>query len=129
MAVYSRPDRAKPTAYTALPAEGSRRRPPTWPLGTVTEGERAMWGRLWHSPIAAHWWAAGIVPDVVARYVRLALEKPGAPALSAMENALALTPIAMARLHLKVEAEEERDAPEPVFEVIERARRRHGASA
>jgi len=100
-------------------------RPPKWPLGVANEAQAALWRDLWHRPVAQIWHAQRIPPSVVARYVALATVTPTAAIsgqLMALENALALTPAAMARLRLRVE-EAEPDKP-AVMENIEAARRR-----
>lgn len=91
---------------TVLPPEGCSTAPPSWPNGTATKDEADLWGRLWKLPIAAWWHEQQIEPYVVARYVRLAIEKPQHASVSTLETALGLTPAAMLRMRLVVEPEE-----------------------
>ncbi len=91
-------------------------RPPKWPVGDPTPAQRKLWMTLWRRPIASMWHAQRIDPSIIARYVVGAvafLESPSpsmGAMLSGLENALGLTPSAMARLHLKVEL-----TPEPAL--------------
>jgi len=103
------------------------RKAPDWPYGTPGTDEAALWSSLWRRPIATLWHAQGIEPTIVGRYVRLALSEPMTPSLAAqvgsLETALGLTPIAMARLRLRVEEAPGRPVAEP--DNIEAARRRY----
>ena len=84
---------------------------PRWPYPGATP---KLWRDLWHRPIANVWHAQQIGPEVVARYVLTTtryVEEPSAAlgtVLGGLEASLRLTPLALSRLHLKVEP-----APEP----------------
>jgi hypothetical protein len=95
--------RNAPEQWIVLP-QRSRLAPPTWPLGAPSSDETALWSDLWSRPVAAWWHEQRLNPVVVARYVRVVLEKPGAPMLSKLENDLALTPASLVHLRLMVEA-------------------------
>ncbi len=92
-----------------LPAEGCRMSAPKWPLGTASKDEASLWARLWALPVASYWWQVTVEPTIVARYVRLALERPEHASVAKLESELGLTPAAMLRLRLLVETPE----PEP----------------
>lgn len=93
--------------WTVLPPEGCKSPVPRWPTGAASKDEAALWRKLWQAPLAAWWHEQRIEPSIVARYVRLALGKPAHASVSQLENALGLTPSAMQRMRLVVEAEEE----------------------
>jgi hypothetical protein len=99
--------RNPPEQWTSLPADGCRLRAPEW---TGPGRPPALWARLWRLPVAAYWHEQAIEPSVVARYVTLSAVKPESPAVSKLESELGLTPAAMLRMRLVVEA------PEPVAE-------------
>jgi hypothetical protein len=98
-----------------LPAEGPRSRPPRWPFGTPSEAERTIWSDLWRRPIAALWHAQRTPPVVIARYVSDLVKGGSSGALTRQESELGLTPTALARLHLKVEATGEPETPADPF--------------
>jgi hypothetical protein len=129
MPPYAKPERGRPVAEGILSAAGPKRAAPKWPLGDAAPEELATWRDLWRRPVAILWHEQATAPQLVARYVRLLHAKPGSSALTPMENALALTPMAMARLHLRVEpdAKPPRAKPDPRFAVIDRVRGRREA--
>ena len=79
---------------------------PKWPVGQASADESALWGRLWRLPVAAYWHETRVEPFVVARYVRLALERPEHATVSKLETDLGLTPAALQRMRLVVEEPE-----------------------
>jgi hypothetical protein len=99
--------RNRPEEWTVLPAEGCTLPVPKWPTGKPTKDEADLWARLWKAPLAAWWHEASVEPFVVASYVSLALEKPAHASVLALARELGLTPAAMLRLRLIVEAPEE----------------------
>ena len=95
-------------------------------MGEPNAAQSALWRDLWHRPVAVIWHSQQIPPSVVARYVALATMVPTAAIsaqLMALENALALTVAAMARLRLRVEDTEPAPRSAPMAN-IEAARRR-----
>jgi hypothetical protein len=104
--------RNPPEQWTSLPAEGCTLPVPKWPGAGKAP---ALWARLWRLPVAAYWHELRIEPSVVARYVVLSSAKPESPAVSKLEAELGLTPAAMLRMRLVVEApaQEPVDAPDP----------------
>jgi hypothetical protein len=97
----------------SLPAQGCKVKPPAWPVGQASTGEKMLWGELWALPIAAWWHEQRIAATVVARYVTLSLSKPEHASVAQLERELGLTPAAMLRMRLVVEE------PEPVEEAQE----------
>jgi len=95
--------RNAPEQWITLP-RSCRLAAPTWPLGDASLDEIGLWMSLWGRPVAAWWHEQRIEPVLVARYVRVVLDKPGAPMLSKIENDLALTPASLVHLRLMVEA-------------------------
>lgn len=75
-----------------------------------------MWRRLWKLPVAAWWHEQRIDPFVVARYVRVGIDRPEHAALGRLETALGLTPEALGKLRLTVEH------PEPQAKATRRYR-------
>jgi hypothetical protein len=64
--------------FTALPSEGSKRKPPTWPLmphaDSMTDAlERNRWAEVWKSPQAVAWHAQRWSWLTVAHYVRISV--------------------------------------------------------
>lgn len=104
---------SRPEQWIVLPAEGCKLKAPPWPLAKPSAAETALWKRLWAAPLACWWHEQRIEPSLVARYVQVALEKPSLAAVSTMERELGLTPSAMARLRLTVEAPEDPKPEEP----------------
>lgn len=97
----------------SLPAGGRSGRAPKWPLSEPTDGEKALWSELWHTPQAVLWERSGWT-RTVARYARVVLQAEGpefdAAALtqaSNLEDRLGLTPKAMRLLLWTVEELEE----------------------
>jgi hypothetical protein len=103
--------RNRPDSWTVLPAEGCSRAAPKWPAGKATTAEAALWKRLWHLPIAAWWREQQVEPMIVARYVRLSLQRPEHATVGQLERELGLTPAAMLRLRLVVEVPEPETKP------------------
>ncbi len=94
---------------------------PRWPYGGKPP---KLWRDLWHRPIAHVWHAQAIPPTVVARYClaseAFALEPTAAmgSVLGGLEAALGLTPLALSRLHLRVEpAAEAKAGDDPYAEL------------
>jgi hypothetical protein len=104
--------RNRPEEWTVLPFEGCSLPLPKWPLGSPSGDESALWKSLWKLPVALFWHDQRIEPTVIARYARLALDRPEHATVSALERELGLTPAAMLRMRLIVEAPEAE--PEPV---------------
>lgn len=98
--------RNAPMANTVkLPAEGRSEPAPAWPL---TGDTPAVWHELWALPQAVQWERLGWL-RVVARYCKcLELVEGDMPSaamlaqVSAMEDKLGLTPLAMLRLRWEV---------------------------
>jgi hypothetical protein len=92
--------------HDVLPAEGCGLAAPRWPYAGAAP---KLWRDLWNRPIAVVWHAQAIPPSVVARYVLAAIAFSGEPTaamgsvLNGLETSLGLTPLALARLHLRVE--------------------------
>jgi hypothetical protein len=112
-AANRRQNRGTNPSFAVLPRDLSSKRAPKWPFSSPEPAEKKLWADLWSRPIAAVWHSQQIPPAVVARYVHLAvldaasISPRNGAALAALENALGLTPAAMARLHLRVD-----DSPE-----------------
>jgi hypothetical protein len=96
--------RNRPEEWTVLPAEGCTLPAPSWPNGKPTKDEADLWARLWKAPLAAWWHETSVEPFVVASYVSLALGNPAHASVIALARELGLTPAAMQRLRLIVEA-------------------------
>lgn len=117
-------------AHAVLPAAGCKRKPPAWPLGKPGADEVRIWRDLWHRPVAAMWHAQRVPPVIVARYVTALVREADDPkahlgsTLARLESELALTPGALARLHLTVEAPAEPRPADTPPDGIEAARRR-----
>jgi hypothetical protein len=105
--------RNRPEEWTVLPAEGCKVPAPKWPNGEPTKDEADLWARLWKAPLAAWWHETSVEPFVVASYVSLALESPAHASVIALARELGLTPAAMLRLRLIVEAPEEEAETRP----------------
>ena len=108
--------RNRPEQWVQLPSGGCRLPAPGWPSGSASRGELELWRRLWRLPVAAWWREQRIEPSVVARYVRLAIEKPEHASVSKLEADLGLTPASMLRMRLVVEAPDadaDQDDPDP----------------
>jgi phage terminase small subunit len=112
----------RPPPSGALPRGGPRLKPPTWPDGTPSTAEAALWRRLWLSPPASLWRQQRTDPSLVAAYCRLygvfmAEPRPAtATALARLADGLGLTPAGLARLRLRVEPDEQVEpAAEPEF--------------
>jgi hypothetical protein len=105
--------RNRPEEWTVLPAEGCALAAPAWPTAKPSKPEADLWARLWRLPVAAWWHEQSVEPFVVARYVRLALERPEHATVSRLEGELGLTPAALLRLRLVVEHPEPEAAGEP----------------
>ncbi len=123
-------------AHATLPAEGCRTRPPAWPIGKPSADEAALWRDLWRRPVAAMWHAQRVPPAIIQRYVVAFVREATDPkahqgsTLARLESELALTPGAMARLHLRVEAPPERQdaAVDPRFAALDEARKRRATA-
>ncbi|SRR6266542_5355732 len=100
--------RNPPEQWTSLPAEGCKLPVPKW---TGAGKAPALWARLWRLPVAAYWHEQRIEPSVVARYVTIEMSKPESPAVSRLESELGLTPAALLRMRLVVEAPEPERKP------------------
>jgi len=98
--------RNAPEQWLLLPADGCTVAAPSWPIGKASTAELGLWRRLWALPVAAWWHEQRIDPFVVARYVRVGLAHPEHASLGRLEAELALTPAAMARLRVVVDAQE-----------------------
>src|SRR6266487_6853795 len=106
--------RNRPDEWKVLPAAGCSLPAPKWPSGKPTPAESALWKRLWNLPLAAWWHEQRIEPTIVARYVRLSLKRPEHATVGQLERELGLTPAAMLRMRLMVEATEAE--PEPAVD-------------
>jgi hypothetical protein len=122
-------------AHATLPAEGCPIPAPPWPYGKPSADELSLWRDLWSRPIAAMWHAQRIPPVVVSRYVAAWFREAADPkahlgsTLARLEGELALTPGALARLHLKVAPAAETAAPAANGAALAEARRRWEAKA
>ncbi len=105
--------RNRPEEWTVLPFDGCDLKPPSWPFGKPSAEEATLWGRVWRLPVASYWHVVQVEPAIVARYVRLALERPEHASVSKLESELGLTPAAMARLRLVVEPPEPEQGDKP----------------
>jgi phage terminase small subunit len=112
----------RPPASGSLPRGGPRLKPPSWPDGSPSPAEAALWRRLWLSPAASLWRQQRTDPSLVAAYCRLygvfmADPRPAtATALARIADGLGLTPAGLARLRLRVEPETATDTDaEPAF--------------
>jgi hypothetical protein len=105
--------RNAPEQWTALPAAGCKLAAPRWPFGRPAAGEADLWKRLWSLPVAVWWHEQAIEPSVVAAYVRLASAKPEHASTIKLMCELGLTPAALQRLRLIVEAPEAEEEPRP----------------
>jgi len=106
--------RNAPEQWTSLPAEGCSISAPSWPFGRPSKGEADLWARLWALPIAVWWHEQRIEPTIVATYVRLATTRPEHASCLKLMTELGLTPAALQRLRLIVEAPEpEAEAADP----------------
>lgn len=70
---------ARGVVFTALPSEGSKRKPPPWPLSastndTIVELEAARWAEVWKSPQAVAWHAQRWRWLTVGHYVRTSVK-------------------------------------------------------
>src|SRR5215211_3463413 len=99
--------RNRPEEWVVLPAGGCSQAAPKWPTGQPAKDE----AELWRLPIGAWWHEQQLEPSVVARYVRLSLEKPEHATVGQLERELGLTPASMLRLRLVVEVPEPEARP------------------
>ena len=103
--------RNAPEQWTSLPAEGCKAPAPKWPFGKPSKGEADLWARLWALPIAVYWHEQRIEGSIVGAYVKLATTRPEHGSCLALMKELGLTPAALQRLRLIVEAPEEEALP------------------
>ena len=112
-------------AFTYLPADGRRGKPPPWPLGQPTPRELEVWRRLWRLPQAAAWEVGSAFDITIARYAWLKVSTEGDPTaallgeLRQMEDRLGLNPVSMARLRWQV-VDEPPAKPEDVIDIRDR---------
>ena len=100
--------RNRPEEWVALPPECTLK-PPAWPLDSRPPLRRIFGRGCGRCRLLRSGGSRRVEPSIVARYVRLALSKPEHASVGRLETELGLTPAALARLRLFVEAPE----PEP----------------
>lgn len=107
--------RNAPESWTVLPADGCSQATPAWPFVKPSKPELELWARLWALPVAVYWHDQRIEPTIVGAYVKLATTRPEHASCLALMKELGLTPAALQRLRLIVEAAEPEavDAPDP----------------
>jgi hypothetical protein len=100
--------RNAPEQWTVLPAVGCDLDVPPWPFVKPSKAELELWARLWALPVAVYWWDQHIEPTIRGLLRQARHDAPGTCSCLALMKELGLTPAALQRLRLIVEA------PEPV---------------
>lgn len=72
--------------WLTLPREGRTGNAPAWPLSKASKRELVVWRRQWKRPQALAWQRLGDLTEMVARYVRYAVEAEGPGATVGVRN-------------------------------------------